>query len=217
MRHVHASQPDLIVAALELPIVDGIELCRRIRLTSTIPIIVLARDEDGRSELAALDAGADDYIIRPFCADTLLARMRVVLRRRVEATQPAALSIGHFDVDFDDHRVRIHGQPVRLTPKEFDLFLFMARRPNRVLAHRALLEAVWGTGFAEHSEYLRVFVGQLRKKIEPSPANPLYFITEPWIGYRFNPTGSVPARHRDREAEYSDERRGVQRLSADRL
>jgi two-component system KDP operon response regulator KdpE len=145
-----------------MPQVNGIELCRRIRHTSSVPIIVISGTTDRRSEVAALDSGADDYLAKPFSTDTLLARMRVALRRSTEMPA-AAFGVGEFQIDFDDRRVRVNGQPVRLTPKEFDLFTFMARHPNRVLPHRTLLGAVWGEASEEQSEYLRVFVGQLRK------------------------------------------------------
>jgi two-component system KDP operon response regulator KdpE len=184
-------QPGLIITDLEMPIVDGIELCRRVRLTSSVPVIVVAADNDGTSEVAALDAGADDYIRKPFRSEKLLARVRAALRRHVETPEASALGVGEFHIDFYDRRVHVHGQPVRLTPKEFDLLVYMARHPNRVLAHRTLLGAVWGHACEDQSEYLRVFVGQLRKKLESDPSNPRYFLTEPWVGYRFNPNGSV--------------------------
>jgi len=184
-------RPALIITDFEMPLVDGIELCRRVRQISTIPIIVISRDVDGLSEVVALDAGADDFITRPFASDKLLARVRAALRRGVDTPEASALGVGEFRIDFYERRVHVHGQPVRLTPKEFDLFVFMARHPNRVLAHRTLLGAVWGENCEDQSEYLRVFVGQLRKKLESDPANPRYLVTEPWVGYRFNPTGSV--------------------------
>ena len=190
MSNLRAWRPALIITDLEMPQVDGIELCRRVRHTSSIPIIVLSSSADRRSEIAALDSGADDYLARPLSTDTLLARVRVALRRSREVPE-AAFGVGQFHIDFDDHRVRVNGQPVRLTPKEFDLFTFMARHPNRVLPHKTLLGAVWGEASEDQSEYLRVFVGQLRKKLESDPSNPRYFVTEPWVGYRFNPTGLV--------------------------
>jgi two-component system KDP operon response regulator KdpE len=183
------SCPDVIITDLEMPGADGIELCRRVRETSNGPIIVVLGYADSRTEVAALDSGADDYIVKPFSADTLLARLRVALRRSVETPKASALGVGKFHIDFEDRRVRVSGQPVRLTPKEFDLFAFMARHPNRLLRHKTLLGAVWGDASEEQPEYLRVFVGQLRKKLESDPSNPRYFVTEPWIGYRFNPTG----------------------------
>jgi two-component system KDP operon response regulator KdpE len=129
--------------------------------------------------------------VKPFSAEMLLARVRVAVRRGGEPPEASALGIGEFQIDFNDRRVRVNGQPVRLTPKEFDLFVFMARHPNRVLPHRTLLGAVWGEASAEQPEYLRVYVGQLRKKLESDPSQPRYIVTEPWVGYRFNPTGLV--------------------------
>jgi two-component system KDP operon response regulator KdpE len=182
--------PDLIVADYDVPEIDGPGLCRRVRRTSQVPIMAVSGRADPGSELAAVEQGADDYILKPFSTEKLLARTRVALRR-LGAREPASLGVGEFCIDFDDRRVHVHGQPVRLTPKEFDLFVFMARNPNRVLRHRTLLGAVWGQEAEDQSEYLRVFMGQLRKKIEADPSNPRYLVTEPWVGYRFNPTGSA--------------------------
>jgi two-component system, OmpR family, KDP operon response regulator KdpE len=191
MAIVRTWRPALIITDLEMPIVDGLELCRRVRQTSTVPIIVVSQEGDGPSEIAALDAGADDYMRQPFSIDALLARIRVALRRTMDTPEASALGVGEFHIDFHDRRVRVHGQPVRLTPKEFDLLVFMARHPNRVLEHRTLLGAVWGEACEDQAEYLRVFVGQLRKKLESDPSNPRYFVTEPWVGYRFNPNGTM--------------------------
>jgi two-component system KDP operon response regulator KdpE len=191
MSSVRTWRPALIICNLELPFLEGIELCRRVRQTSNVAIIVVSGNNDVRSEVAALNAGADDYIAKPFNTENLLARMRVALRRSVGTPEALPLGVGEFHIDFQDRRVRLHGQPVRLTPKEFDLFVFMARHPNRVLPHRTLLGAVWGEASEEQSEYLRVYVGQLRKKLESDPSNPRYLVTEPWVGYRFNPTGLV--------------------------
>ena len=181
--------PTFIIADLDRPQIDGADLCRRVRRTSTVPIILISSDDDGLSEVAALDAGADDYLVKPFTIDLLMAHVRVAVRRSGSLSEPSALGVGEFEIDFHDRRVRVHGQPVRLTPKEFDLFVFMARHPNRVLPHRTLLGAVWGEASEGQSEYLRVFMGQLRKKLESDPSNPRYLVTEPWVGYRFNPNG----------------------------
>jgi two-component system KDP operon response regulator KdpE len=183
--------PTFIIADLERPQLDGADLCRRVRRTSSVPIVLVSSDDDGPTEIAALDAGADDYIVKPFTAELLLARVRVAIRRGGPMPEAPALGVGEFQIDFHDRRVRVHGQPVRLTPKEFDLFVFMARHPNRVLPHRTLLGAVWGEASEGQSEYLRVFMGQLRKKLESDPSNPQYLVTEPWVGYRFNPNGLV--------------------------
>jgi two-component system KDP operon response regulator KdpE len=183
--------PELVLTGLEMPGMSGIELCRQVRETSALPIIIMSGHVDAASEVAALDAGADDYLVKPLVTDTLLARVRACLRRSPGLPASAPFGVGQFHIDFDDHRVRVNGLPVRLTPKEFDLFVYMARHPNRVLRHRALLGAVWGEASEEQPEYLRVFMGQLRKKLESDPSNPRYLLTEPWVGYRFNPTGLV--------------------------
>src|SRR5215204_2106344 len=184
-------RPELVITDLYMPHMDGVELCRRIRALSPVPIIVLSVKGEEKSKVEALDCGADDYVTKPFGIDELLARVRAVLRRGPGvAVEPSSFELGDFRIDFDARRVHAHGNEVRLTPKEFDLFVYMARRPNRVLTHASLLEAVWGVASQEQPEYLRVFMGQLRKKLEPDPSAPKYLLTEPWVGYRFNPKGS---------------------------
>ena len=166
------------------------ELCRRIRAMSNVSIIVLSVKGEERTKVEALDSGADDYVTKPFGIDELLARVRAALRRGSSAEpEVASFDAGDFRIDLDRRRVIARGQEIRLTPKEFDLFIYMARHPNRVITHRTLLEAVWGEASQEQPEYLRVFMGQLRKKLEPDPSNPRYLVTEPWVGYRFNPQG----------------------------
>jgi two-component system KDP operon response regulator KdpE len=184
--------PELVITDLYMPHMDGVELCRRIREVSSVPIIVLSVKGEERSKVEALDSGADDYVTKPFGMDELMARVRAALRRSGRATtsqENASFEEGDFRVDMDARRVHTQGREVRLTPKEFDLFVYMARHPNRVLTHAQLLEAVWGEASQEQPEYLRVFMGQLRKKLEPDPSNPRYLVTEPWVGYRFNPRG----------------------------
>jgi two-component system, OmpR family, KDP operon response regulator KdpE len=183
--------PELVITDLYMPHMDGVELCRRIRELSSVPIIVLSVKGEERTKVEALDSGADDYVTKPFGIDELMARVRSALRRRGGSAtfESASFEAGDFRVDMDARRVHTQGREVRLTPKEFDLFVHMARRPNRVLTHAALLEAVWGQASQEQPEYLRVFIGQLRKKLEPDPSNPRYLVTEPWVGYRFNPKG----------------------------
>ena len=172
-----------------MPRMDGVELCRRIRAVSNVPIIVLSVKGEERTKVEALDSGADDYVTKPFGIDELLARVRATIRRSNGEAEAASLDAGDFRVDLDARRVHVRGSEVRLTPKEFELFLYMARHPSRVLTHRTLLEAVWGEASQEQPEYLRVFMGQLRKKLEPDPSTPRYLVTEPWVGYRFNPQG----------------------------
>jgi two-component system KDP operon response regulator KdpE len=182
--------PELVITDLYMPRMDGVELCRRIRAVSAVPIIVLSVKGEERTKVEALDSGADDYVTKPFGTDELLARVRAALRRGAGQSEEAtSLDVGDFRIDLDGRRVHIRGNEVRLTPKEFDLFVYLARHPNRVLTHRTLLEAVWGEASQEQPEYLRVFMGQLRKKLEADPSNPRYLVTEPWVGYRFNPAG----------------------------
>lgn len=181
--------PDLVITDLAMPNVDGLELCRRLRNFSDVPIIVLSVKGEEKSKIAALDAGADDYVTKPFGIDELLARVRANLRRATlgkEATRNELVA-GDFSVRLEERNVTIRGQEVHLTPKEYDLMVYLLRHPGKVLTHHALLGAVWGGNYTEQMEYLRVFIGQLRKKIEVDPANPRYILTEPWIGYRFNP------------------------------
>jgi two-component system KDP operon response regulator KdpE len=182
-------RPELVITDLYMPRMDGVELCRRIRAISSIPIIVLSVKGEERTKVEALDSGADDYVTKPFGADELLARVRAALRRRGTPAEAASLEVGDFRIDLDGRRVHVGGREVRLTPKEFDLFVYLARHPNRVITHPTLLEAVWGEASQEQPEYLRVFMGQLRKKLEADPSNPRYLVTEPWVGYRFNPAG----------------------------
>src|ERR687888_532906 len=181
--------PELVITDLYMPRMNGLELCKRIRAMSSVPIIVLSVKGEERTKVEALDSGADDYVTKPFGMDELLARVRAALRRSSADSEVASFEVGDFRVDLDGRRVHARGQEVRLTPKEFDLFVYMARHPNRVITHRTLLEAVWGEASQEQPEYLRVFMGQLRKKLEPDPSTPKYLVTEPWVGYRFNPNG----------------------------
>jgi two-component system, OmpR family, KDP operon response regulator KdpE len=173
---------------LSMPSVDGIQLCRRVRAVSQIPIIVLSVREKEQQKVEALDAGADDYVTKPFGMSELLARVRANLRRVPTDNEPdAVIEIGDFHIDTAAHKVMVKDKEVRLTPKEFDLLAYLARRPGKVVNHRTLLGAIWGGQSTEQVEYLRVFVGQLRKKLEPDAASPRYIVTEPWVGYRFEP------------------------------
>jgi two-component system, OmpR family, KDP operon response regulator KdpE len=187
----NAWAPDLVITDLSMPNMGGLELCRRIRATSQAPIIVLSVKGEERAKVEALDAGADDYVTKPFGIDELLARVRATLRRAPAPAdqQVKVLQAGDFLADLESHNVKARGAEVHLTPKEYELLVYLIRHPNKVLTHRALLGAVWGGDYAEQTEYLRVFIGQLRKKIEADPAKPRYILTEPWIGYRFNPGG----------------------------
>lgn len=180
--------PSLVVTDLAMPVMGGLELCRRLRATAAVPIIILSVRGEERTKVAALDAGADDYVTKPFGMDELLARIRAALRRQPPRDEQARiLEAGEFRIDLDAHLVTRGDAQVHLTPKEFDLMAHLVRHAGKVLTHRALLGAVWGGDYTEQPEYLRVFIGQLRKKIESDPANPRYILTEPWVGYRFNP------------------------------
>src|SRR6478672_6604806 len=184
--------PDLVITDVSMPNMSGIELCRQLRAESTLPVIVLSVKGEEKAKVDALDAGADDYVTKPIGMDELLARVR----RNLVRTKPAAdgtqrtITIGDFKIDADAFRVSIKNVEVRLTPKEFELLLYLARHAGRVVTHRALLLAIWGANSVEQPEHLRVLVGQLRKKIDTGDA-PRYVVTEPWVGYRFEPAGEI--------------------------
>ena len=179
-------QPDLIVLDLGLPDIEGVEVCRQVRQTSSVPVLVLsARGAEG-DKVRALDAGADDYVTKPFGAEELLARIRATLRRVDPASPPGEPIVrGSLVIDRERFRVVRDGEVLRLTPKEFELLTLLAQHPGRVLTHRAILRAVWGPHAVDQPEHLRVLVGSLRKKIEANPSAPTYILTEPWVGYRF--------------------------------
>lgn len=179
-------QPDLIVLDLGLPDLDGIDVCRRLREITATPIIVLSARYAERDKVAALDAGADDYVTKPFGAEELLARVRASLRRAVAAPAASGEMVrGDLTIDLDRRRVLRGGEEIRLTPKEFELLVFVAQHSDRVLTHRTILKAIWGPHSVEQPEHLRVLMAALRKKIEPEPGRPRYLLTEPWVGYRF--------------------------------
>ena len=183
---VERDKPDLIVLDLGLPDLDGVEVCRQIRQTSNVPILVLSARGAEPDKVAALDAGADDYVTKPFGPEELLARIRAALRRADSpSTASGPITRGGIVIDRERFRVVRDGQEVRLTPKEFELLIYLAQHPGRVLTHRAILRAIWGPHAAGQPEHLRVLVGSLRKKIEPDPSSPKYILTEPWVGYRF--------------------------------
>jgi len=180
--------PDLVITDLAMPNMDGLELCRRIRSSRQIPILVLSVRGEERTKVKALDAGADDYVTKPFGIEELLARVRAHLRRTHPGeTEEAVIELGDFTIDPGGRTVLVKDRAVHLTPKEFDLLVYLARHAGKVVTHRALLGAVWGGESTEQVEYLRVFVGQLRKKLEPGSSSPRYIVTEPWVGYRFQP------------------------------
>jgi two-component system, OmpR family, KDP operon response regulator KdpE len=186
LESVERINPDLVILDLGLPDLDGVEVCRRLRDGRSTPIIVLSARGAESDKVAALDGGADDYVTKPFGTEELLARIRVALRR-IESSPASAGPIvrGELVIDRDRHSVRRGDDQIRLTPKEFELLLFLAQHPGRVLTHRAILKAIWGPHAVDQPEHLRVLIGALRKKIERDPARPRYIVTEPWVGYRF--------------------------------
>jgi two-component system KDP operon response regulator KdpE len=179
-----AAAPDLILLDLNMPGMGGLAACRRIRDRSDASIIVLTVRGGENDKVAVLDAGADDYVTKPFSTPELLARIRAALRRAPGKPLPR-LDLGDVLIDFATRRVRLGHKELRLTPKEYDLLHYLVANANQVVPHRKLLQAVWGPEYGDESEYLRVFVNQLRKKIEPDPAHPKYLLTEPWAGYCF--------------------------------
>jgi two-component system, OmpR family, KDP operon response regulator KdpE len=192
---IFQSRPlDLIVLDLGLPDLDGTEVCRRVRLESSIPIIVLSARGAESDKVDALELGADDYVTKPFGPEELVARVRVALRRvlQTEGVPSGRLHVGDLAIDYDRHRVLRGDEEIRLTPKEFDLLALLVRNADRVLTHRVILKAIWGPHAVNQPEHLWVLMAQLRKKIETDPSQPRYLLSEPWVGYRFA-TGESPS------------------------
>ena len=181
--------PDLVLLDINMPGMGGVATCEALRANKNIAIIMLTVRDSEADKVAALDAGADDFVTKPFSTPELLARIRAALRR-VPASQasPARIQIGTLVIDFVDRTVSNEGEPVHLTPKELDLLRYLTQYPNQVLSHRELLQAIWGPDYGSQVDYLRVFVKNLRKKIEKNPDRPEFITTEPWVGYRFNGT-----------------------------
>jgi two-component system KDP operon response regulator KdpE len=182
--------PDLLILDVMMPRMDGLEVCRRVRERSTVPIVVLTALDEEQDKVAAFDQGADDYLTKPFGVGELLARVQAVLRRSVWSQQPPAPSaqrFGELEVDLEAHIVRVRGAEVKLTPTEFALLAHLVSNPGRVLTHRMLLQRVWGDAYGDEPEYLRVYMGRLRRKLEADPASPRHLLTEPGVGYRFAP------------------------------
>ncbi len=189
LERFRAQPPDLIITDLAMPGMDGLQLTRAVRRAGETPIIVLSVREGEAMKIAALDEGADDYITKPFSMPELLARVRAQLRKSARTEPPAVrIAEGDFAIDTEMHTTEVRGAPVHLTPKEFDLLLFFARNPRRVLTHKTLLRAVWGRSGEDQPEYLRVLIAQLRRKLDPVEGA-RYIRSEPWIGYRFDPEG----------------------------
>jgi two-component system KDP operon response regulator KdpE len=179
--------PDLVLLDLNMPGMSGLEACRIIRETSDVPIVVLTVRHEEEEKVEALDAGADDYVTKPFGKKELLARIRAALRRSPSSSTagPLTFASGDLEIDFEARKIRSGKKAVRLTPKEFDLLRYLVSHAGKPVPHRELLQAVWGPDYGDQTDYLRVFITHLRKKIETNPAKPQYILTEPWIGYRF--------------------------------
>ena len=183
---IRKETPDLVILDLVMPDITGLEVCRRVREFSKVPIIILSAKGEDQDKVIALDLGADDYVTKPFNLDVLLARIRAVLRRtNTSEIEENILKINDVVVDIESRRVTIAGKEIKLTPKEFEVLRYLILRAGKIVTHRALLQSIWGWEFVDQIEYLRVFVNQLRKKLEPDPHHPRYILTEPWVGYRF--------------------------------
>jgi two-component system, OmpR family, KDP operon response regulator KdpE len=186
LERVRSEKLDLVILDMNMPGMNGIETCRSIRSNSDIAIVMLTVRDSEADKVEALDAGADDYMTKPFGSPELLARIRAALRRLPQvATGLQTVRVDDMEINFTTRRVTVGSKEIRLTPKEFDLLQYMVSHPNLPLPHTKLLQSVWGPDYGDEVEYLRVFVNQLRKKIEKNPSSPKYLITEPWIGYRF--------------------------------
>jgi len=184
---IRTERPDLILLDVNMPGISGLETCAEIRTSSDVPIIMLTIRNSERDKVEALDAGADDYVVKPFGVQELMARIRAALRRSSPGDATPAFASDDLKIDFEKRVVSVKNRPVRLTPKEFELLRHLVANRGKALGHRRLLQAVWGPDYGEETEYLRVFINQLRKKIEPDPHKPRYIHTEPWVGYRFDP------------------------------
>lgn len=180
---------DLVLLDVNMPGMGGLAACREIRASSDAAIIMLTVRNSEKDKVTALDAGADDYITKPFGVPELSARIRAALRRlpAAQGSEDELIRLDGVEIDLNMRRVRKAGKELRLTPKEYDLLHYLAANPHTALTHTKLLQAVWGPDYGDQVEYLRVFVNQLRKKIEPDPSRPRYLLTEPWVGYRFDP------------------------------
>jgi two-component system, OmpR family, KDP operon response regulator KdpE len=180
-------RPDLVILDLGLPDMDGTAVCRHVRERADTPILILSARGAEKDKVTALDQGADDYVTKPFGPEELMARVRAALRRSLgrEGALHGQLTRGDLTIDFDRHRVHRGDVEIRLTPKEFELLTLLVTHAGRVLTHRTIQRAIWGTHSLDQPEHLRVLMGQLRRKIEPDSANPRYLLTEPWVGYRF--------------------------------
>ena len=177
-------KPDLVILDLGLPDIDGKEVVRRLREWSDVPILILTARDQEKEKIDALDAGADDYITKPFSMGELLARMRVSVRRSAHAGEDPVIQCGDLSIDLAQRRIMVDAQEIKLTPTEYDIMKILAQNAGKVLTHRQLLKAVWGDTYSDDTHYIRVYIGQLRRKIEPNPTQPRYIVTESGVGYR---------------------------------
>jgi two-component system KDP operon response regulator KdpE len=185
LEKIRGERIDLILLDVNMPGMSGLETCAQIRRSGDVPIIMLTVRNSERDKVQALDAGADDYVVKPFGAEELLARIRAALRRASPVDMPPPFVSHDLKIDFENRLVTVKGKTIRLTPKEFELLRHLVANQGKPMGHRRLLQAVWGPDYGEETEYLRVFINQLRKKIEPDPHHPRFIKTEPWVGYRF--------------------------------
>lgn len=195
LQSFRSQAPDIILLDVNMPGMDGLETCRQIRRNSGVPIIMLTVRSAERDKVLALDAGADDYVVKPFGMQELLARIRAALRRTLPQDKMPPFVSKDLCIDFEARRVTVRRREVHLTPKEFEVLRQLVANQGKPLTHRRLLQSVWGPDYGNESEYLRVTVNQLRKKIEPDPAHPRFILTEPWVGYRFEPEKENRSRH----------------------
>jgi two-component system KDP operon response regulator KdpE len=185
LQSLESERFDFVLLDMNLPGLGGLPTCRAIRASDDVPIIIVSVRESEKDKVNALEAGADDYVTKPFGIQELLARIRAVQRRKLAPTHPSQLVLNGVTIDFETHRVTGPGRDEHLTPKEFELLRFLVSHAGQVVPHRRLLQAVWGPDYGQEVEYLRVFINQLRRKIEVNTQNPQYLLTEPWAGYRF--------------------------------
>lgn len=194
LESLRKERPDLVLLDMNMPGMGGIETCREIRRASDAPIIMLTVRNAERDKVAALDAGADDYVVKPFGIEELLARIRAALRRFAPGDALPPFVSKELKIDFEARQVTVGDRDVHLTPKEYDVLKHLVANQGKPLTHRRLLQAVWGPDYGEETESLRVVINQLRKKLEADPAHPKYIVTEPWVGYRFQPPRANNAR-----------------------
>jgi two-component system, OmpR family, KDP operon response regulator KdpE len=206
LESIRQSTPDAILLDVNMPGIGGLETCREIRRTLDVPIVMLTVRNAERDKVMALDAGADDYVVKPFGMAELLARIRAALRRRSPQGQLASFSTKDLSIDFEARQVTVKGRDVHLTPKEFELLRHLVANAGKPITHRRLLQAVWGPDYGDEPEYLRVMINQLRKKIESDPAKPKLILTEPWVGYRFQ-APPEPKAAKSEDPESSEDQR----------